>query len=181
MNFGFRELLFILLLAAIPVGGYFWVFEPAQKNMAGQKIELENKTKKLTELQKALDGINDLGAEVEKLTEAVKFFESKLPAQHEIHKVLEQVTKIAEHHNLDTRLFKTLKPKPFAHYSEQPINMEVYGNFDSYYQFLLDVEQLPRITKVNAMKLEKDEKKEGSMKAVFTLSIFFDKKSGQAG
>jgi len=133
----------------------------------------------MSELRTALDGIKDLDAEVAKLSDAVTFFESKLPARHEIHKILEQVTKIAEAHRLETRLFKTLKPKPFAEYSEQPIKMEVYGDFDSYYQFLLDVEKLPRITKVNEMKLEKDKVNEGAMSAIFTLSIFFDNRDGQ--
>jgi len=177
MKFGFKELLLIVLLMAIPVGGYYWVFEPAQENMARQKKELEQKTNKLASLHKALDGIKDLDAEVEKLAKAVSFFEGKLPARHEIHKILEQVTKIADHHRLETRLFKTLKPKPFAQYSEQPIQMEVYGDFDSYYQFLLDVEKLPRITKIKDMKLEKDVKAEGAMNAGFTLSIFFDHKN----
>ena len=47
-------------------------------------------------------------------------------------------------------------------------------NFDSYYQFLLELEKLPRITKIKQMRLEKDKANEGVMKAGFTLSIFFD-------
>jgi len=174
MKFGFRELLLILLLSAIPVWAYLWVFKPARENMQKQKNQIETKTQKLAELNKALAGIKNLDQEVEKLSEAVSFFESKLPGEHEIHKVLKQVTQIAKDHRLETRLFKTLKSKPFAGYCEQPIKMEVYGNFDAFYQFLLDVEKLPRITKINQMKLVKDRNNEGAMNAGFTLSIYFD-------
>ena len=153
------------------------VFKPVDQNLKKQKLILEEKKQKLTELQKALAGAKDLNAQVEKLSKAVSFFEGKLPAQHEIHNILAQVTKIADNHRLDTRLFKTLKPQPFANYNEQPIEMEVHGDFDAYYQFLLDMERLPRITKIKKMNLEKDLKVEGAMNACFTLSIFFANKS----
>lgn len=174
MKFGFRELLFIGLLSAIPLGSYYWVFEPAKENLAKQQEEIKAKEKKLEDLKTAATGIDDLNEEVERLCKAVKFFEDKLPPRHEIHKILEQMTRIAENQQLETRLFRTLKAKPFANYSEQPIEMEVYGDFDAYYQFLLELEKLPRITKIRKMHLVKDDKNEGMMKATFTLSIFFD-------
>ncbi len=177
MKFGPKELVLILLLLAIPAGSFIWVFKPANESMQQQKEELAKKTGKLEDLRDALKGIKDLDDEVSKLSAAIDFFEDKLPAQHEIHRVLEQVTKIAENHRLETRLFKTLKPKPFAHYSEQPIQMEVYGDFDAFYQFLLDVEKMPRITKIMDMELVKDKDKEGVTNANFKLSIFFDNKS----
>jgi len=176
MKFGTKELLLIVLLMAIPVGAYFWVFKPADENMKAQQKALAAKVQKLENLKKALKNIKDLDAEVKQLSEAVAFFESKLPARHEIHKVLEQVTKIADQHQLETRLFKTLPTKPFANYNEQPIQMEIYGDFDAYYQFLLDVEKLQRITKIHKMELKKDDKNEGAMSAKFTMSIFFDSK-----
>ena len=174
MKFGIRELLFLGLLAALPVGGWLWIFKPAKENFQKQQELIAAKEAKLVRLNKATASIDDLSAEVDRLAEAVSFFESKLPGQHEIHKILEQVTKIADAQRLETHLFKTLKPKPFAGYSEQPIQMDVYGDFDAYYQFLLEVEKLPRITKIQKMSLEKDPKQEGVMSAKFTLSIFFD-------
>jgi ribosomal protein S27AE len=41
-------------------------------------------------------------------------------------------------------------------YIEQPMKMELYGNFDSYYSFLIDLEQLPRITRIRELELKKD-------------------------
>ena len=83
----------------------------------------------------------------------------------------------AEKHHLDTKLFKTLKPEPFAAYSEQPIEMTLEGDFDSFYQFLLELEKMPRITKIKVMQLEKSPDKEGMTKADMELSIYFDNKS----
>ena len=173
MKFGIRELLFVILLMAIPTGAYFWVFKPTNEHIKAQRVEVEASAQKLARLSKAMAGIGDLDTEVKKLQEAVKFFEGKLPERDEIHKVLEQVTKIAESHRLETKLFQALKPEPFAAYSEQPIKMEVYGDFNAFYQFLLDVEKMPRITKIKQMKLEKSKQNDGVMEASFTLSIFF--------
>jgi type IV pilus assembly protein PilO len=174
MKFGIRELLFVILLMAIPTGAYYWVYRPTNEYIRKQQKEIEIKTQKLAKLQKAMLGIEDLNSEVKKLKEAVDFFEDKLPPQHEIHKVLEQVTRIAEAHRLETKLFQTQKPTPFAKYSEQPIKMELHGDFDSMYQFLLDMEKMPRITRIVKMEFKKNEKVEGMVQANFQLSIFFD-------
>jgi type IV pilus assembly protein PilO len=180
MKFGVRELLFVVLLLAIPTSAYIWVFKPSNERTEMQRQEIQVKAQKLTSLQRALVGIKDLNEEVEKLQKAVSFFKDKLPKHHEIHRVLKQLTKIAAKHRLDTKLFKTLDPKPGSAYSEQPIKMEVSGNFHSYYEFILDLEKLPRITKVRKMKLEKVNTN-GSMKADLELSIYFDSAGEQSG
>ena len=174
MKFGIRELFFVVLLMGIPVGAYFWVFRPANEHVSKQTAEIETKEAKLVNLQKAMVGIKDLNEEVARLKEAVLFFESKLPPRHEIHNVLKQVTQIAEQHSLETKLFETLRSKPFAAYSEQPIQMKLEGDFAAFYQFLLDVEKMPRITKIKDMQLERDKDEYGQMQAMLTLSIFFD-------
>ncbi|KPK77217.1 MAG: hypothetical protein AMJ79_04020 [Phycisphaerae bacterium SM23_30] len=176
MKIGFREILFLLLLTAIPIGAYCWVFKPANLRIESQRRDIEAKVQKLASLRTAMVGIENLNEEVAKLKEAVGFFEAKLPQHHEIHRVLEQVTKIVKRHRLETKSFKTLKPQMMAAYAEQPIKMEVGGDFNAYYQFLLELEKLPRITKVKDMKLEKTENKEfkGLMKSDMELVIFFD-------
>jgi type IV pilus assembly protein PilO len=174
MKLGLRELLFLVLLLAVPSGAYFWIFKPANQRIEQQRQDIEAKVQKLESLRKALGGIEDLGAEVDKLQEAVSFFEAKLPQHHEIHQVLKKVTMIAEKHHLDTKLFKTLKPEVSAGYSEQPIEMSLLGDFDSFYQFLLELEKMQRITKVKIMDLEKSKEKEGMTKSDMELSIYFD-------
>lgn len=180
MKFSLRVLVFFLLLAAVPLCAYFWVFQPVNLQMKAQKETIATNLKKLETCQKAKSVIEELNAELKRNEEAVTFFESKLPAQHEIHKVLEQVTQIAKNHKLETKLFKTLATKPFARYSEQPITMKIFGNFDAYYEFLLDVEKLPRITKIQDMELkDADKSNNGMTEAQFTLSIFYSLDSQQ--
>jgi type IV pilus assembly protein PilO len=70
---------------------------------------------------------------------------------------------------------------PAALYLELPLKIIMEGEFDGYYQFLLELENLPRITRVHQLKLERETVgpgaealPPGSMKAEFTLSIYFE-------
>jgi Tfp pilus assembly protein PilO len=59
-------------------------------------------------------------------------------------------------------------------YSELPIQMSLSGDFNGFYSFLLQLEKLPRITRVTQMKLEKINDHDGEATANITLSIFFE-------
>jgi len=172
MKLSLKEVVFIALLLGMPVGSYVWVFRPANQQFQAQRQDIDTKIKKLEDLRQALNHINDLGSEVDRLSQAVSFFEDKLPHQHEIHKVLARISSIAESRRLETRLFETQPSKPFVNYSELPIKIQVHGDFDAYYQFLLELEQMPRITRIKEMKLHADSP-DGVVTAKFTLCVFF--------
>ena len=53
-------------------------------------------------------------------------------------------------------MVRTLKTKQNNGYIELPLKMELQGNFKSYYSFLLELEQLDRITKIRELTLKKD-------------------------
>ena len=177
MTPGTRRLIFVLILAGIPLGAFVWVFRPANQYIAEQQASLEGKAVKLDQLRRASQEIEDMDAEVQKISQAVAFFEDKLPKEHEVHTVLAQVARIAEKNRLQTKLFKTEKTKPFAEYTEQPIKMRVCGAFDDYYRFLLEFERMARITKITDMKLTANTSESGLINADFSLSIFVDKSS----
>ena len=94
-----KPVLFVALLIGMPLGAYFWVFRPANQQFQVQQQEIDVKISKLSQLREALDRVNDLDAEVLRLSNAIDFFADKLPAEHEIHKVLAQISTIADRHN----------------------------------------------------------------------------------
>jgi len=87
--------------------------------------------------------------------------------------VLEQVTVIAQKEGLKPKTIRTLKDKNNSGYIEQPLKMELVGNFSSFYSFLLELENLPRIMKIRELELEKQTTDEGQIAADFVVSIFF--------
>ena len=88
------------------------------------------------------------------------------------------MTVIAQKQGLKPKTIRTLNNKDNSGYIEQPLKMELTGDFSSFYSFLLELEQLPRIMKIRELELEKQQKSEGEISANFIVSIFFQNKIG---
>ena len=174
MKFGFRELLFMIVMIGLLACTYVLVFNKANARRETLKTDMETKLSALANLRQATSGINDLNRKIQELQQAITFFESKLPQQKELDKILTEVTNKAKAHQLETRTFKTMKIEKSAGYSELPIQMSLNGDFTGFYAFLLDLEKLPRITRITQMSLQKISDRDGEMQAQMTLSIFFE-------
>jgi len=178
MTSGLRKVVFFVLLLGVAVVGYQYMIKPANKRLAEAKGRVDTKLAKLSEFEKAASAAEDLTKQLEQLQEAIEFFESKLPPKSQIHQVLEQVTVIAQKQDLKPKTIRTLTKKDNSGYIEQPLKMELEGNFSSFYSFLLELEKLPRIMKIRELKLEKKTDNEGQVGADFIVSIFFQNTTG---
>ena len=177
MTGSFRKAVFFILLLGTAYVGYQYMIKPANRHLAEAKERVQTKLAKLAEFEKATAAAEDLNKQLEQLQEAIKFFESKLPPTSEIDKVLQDVTVIGEKQGLKPKTIRTLKKKDNSGYIEQPLKMELVGNFNSFYSFLLELEKLPRIMKIRELELKKQTKDEGQIAANFIVSIFFQKTS----
>lgn len=182
MQFGPREAVFILLLLAMPVAAYFFVFQPRSAQVAEARTEIAAKQAKLKELEAATKSIDDLGDEIDRLRQAIDLVEQKLPAQRDVEIVLRDVWRLAAENKLTPKSVRTDKIVDAAQYAELPIKMTIIGDFSGFYTFLQELEKLPRITRTPTMTLKKQDKEEGTMQADMVLSIFFegDKRSASA-
>ncbi len=178
MTSGLRKIVFFILLLGVPFLAYQYMIKPANKLLAEQNARVQTKMAKLAEIEKATATAENLTKQLEELQDAIGFFESKLPPKSKIHKVLEQVTIIAQKQGLKPKTIRTLKKKNNSGYIEQPLKMELEGNFNAFYSFLLELEKLPRIMKIRELKLEKIRELEGQIKTNFIVSIFFQNKTG---
>jgi type IV pilus assembly protein PilO len=179
MTSGLRKLVFFVLVLAVALVAYQYMIKPANKHLVEVKGRVQSKLDKLEEFEQATSAAKDLSEQLEQLEEAIKFFESKLPPTSEIHKVLRNVTVIAQKQGLTPKTRKTLKKKNNSGYIEQPLKMELVGNFNSFYSFLLEIEKLPRIMKIRELKLRKQSSRDGQIEADFVISIFFQSTAGQ--
>ena len=173
MTGNFRQAVFFVLLLGVAAAGYQYMIKPANTNLTEAKGRLEAKMTQLANFQKATAAAEDMTKQLEQLQEAIQFFESKLPPKSQIHEVLEQVTVIAQKQGLKPKTIRTLNRKDNSGYIEQPLRMELEGNFSSFYSFLLELEKLPRIMKIRELELNKHVQNEGQIAAKFIVSIFF--------
>ena len=184
MKLGLRELAFVVILAAIPLGAWRFVFRPHNAHNAEMRREIELKQEKLKALDRATGTIGSLKEEIAALTKAVAFFESKLPSEKEIHKVLQEVWRLAEANRLITKSIRTLDAKmagfttTASSHREQPIAVKLQGDFKGLYAFLQALERQPRILRIHQMKLTKpNEAPQGHVNAELTMSVFFEKEA----
>lgn len=188
MRFGIRELVFFLVLLAVPVAAYFYLFKPHNEDIRQAKAEIEVKQAHLNTLAELTARIDDIGLEIERGKESIALIEAKLPSEQDVEGILEQVWQIAKRNKLNVVSVKSEKSVPTAHYMELPLKVEMDGVFDGFYQFLLELETLPRITRIHQLKLERskgqgpraqDDTPPGSMKASFVLSIYFESRQSK--
>ena len=186
MRFGIRELIFLVVLLAVPVASWWYVFKPRNAEIRQAHREIEVKQAKLDKLREVAKRIDDIGLAIEQGREAVELVEAKLPNRDQVEDILENVWQLAKRNHLTLKSVKSEKPVPATLYMEQPLRVSLTGRFDGFYQFLLEMENLSRITRVPRMKLERITKTgglndaefdTGLMRAEFTLSIYFEQPS----
>jgi type IV pilus assembly protein PilO len=177
MKSSFRKAVFFILLLSVAGAAYQYMIKPANKQLAEQNTRLQLSLVKLAEFEKATAAAKDLSHQLEQLQEAVEFFESKLPPTIEIDKVLQDITLIGEKQGVKCKTIRRLDKKDNSGYVEQPLEMKLEGDFNSFYSFLLELERLPRIMKVRELELEKQAKNEGQITVDFIVSIFFQNKT----
>jgi type IV pilus assembly protein PilO len=205
MKFGVREIIFLIVLLAVPVASFLYVFKPRNNEIQQAKTEVAEKQERLERLEEMTAKIDDLGLEIERGKEAIELIEAKLPSQDDVAGLLGQFTQLAKANDMSVPSFKPMPTVPAGAYNELPIEMVMEGRFDNFYQFLLELERLPRITRIHTMTLEqtsidvgmgtgrnkrsgrrstKPASEEvdlppGSMRAELTLSIYFASADGQ--
>jgi len=173
MTSNIRKIIFFVLLIGLSFVAYQKMIKPANEDMNAKKARIEVQLAKLAEFERTAAATEDLNKQLTQVQDAIVFFENKLPPTSEIDKVLRDVTLIAQKQGLQSKIFQTLKKKDNNGHLEQPLKMELSGDFNSFYSFLLEIEKLPRIMKIRELTLKKAPSEEGMITASFVVSIFF--------
>lgn len=173
MNSTSRKFVFFASLVALAWFAYVYMIKPANAAIAQQRSQINDKLAKLNELERLSGAADNVGKQLSRLAEAVQFFQDKLPPESEIHKVLENITLIAQKQGLDCGTITAIKPKEYNGCIEQPLKMEMSGSFYAFYNFLIEVEKLQRIISVRELGIEKDPKNPALIRINMVISVFF--------
>jgi len=123
---------------------------------------------------------DDLKTANEAIKDRVDEMEALLPSNKEIDLVVRQVSALAVESGLTPPTLKSTKPVAAARFREQPLEMSTDGSFEGFYEFLLAIEHLPRITRIVDMVIKDSNKEDIEIEADFTLSIYFQVDEGAA-
>jgi Tfp pilus assembly protein PilO len=181
MNFGIRELIFLVVLLAMPMSSYWFVFKPQNEEIAQAKKEIEQKELMLEKLEAATSQAVELAARIGEIQSGITTVEARLPNDKEVDRVLQQVSDLAKEHRLKVPRFKPMKTVNSGRYKEKPIEVQAEGYFDDFYEFLLAIEKMERIMRLPDLTLERNDDDDGSMSAEFTLTVYFEDAASEEG
>lgn len=175
MKLGLRETLFIALMLGLLGGSYWFGFRKAEQRREALRQDTARMQVELHRLREATHGVEDLNTRLDELQEALVFFEQKLPSAKDVDAVLSDVTAAAARNGLTVEKFEELRVRVEPNYSEQPIRMNLTGTFEGFYEFMLALEKLPRITRVTDLELKRiNSTGNDPMQATLDLSVFFE-------
>jgi len=186
MKFFTRQTAFIMILLAVPLGAWTFVFKPRNADIAAARIDIDIKLAQLDDLH-AIETINaDLEQTLSELDSALEDLRARIPDAAAIEDVLRRIAEMATENQLVVRSFKRERAVPGAHYTEMPLATVIEGRFEGIHQFLHDLESMPRITRILNMSIEKPIRKSRSdsnlprdhVKAEMTISIYADPSKG---
>jgi Tfp pilus assembly protein PilO len=174
MKLGLRELIFVAVMLGLLGASYFVVFNKQTAKRLEKEDRRDAKLKALDELSAASTTVRDVDRKIQELQKAVVYFESRLPQAKEMDKVLKEIWQLADSNGLRTQTVKTPRSQRMNGYSEQTVELNLAGEFTGFYEFMLKLEQLPRLTKVTKMSLTKITDKDGEMQASIVMSVYFE-------
>ncbi|MCR9075311.1 MAG: type 4a pilus biogenesis protein PilO [bacterium] len=178
MKFTTRELILFLAVLMVPILSYFIVFKPQSEKIEQAKTEIQHRKERLNTLRIETARNEDLRSANTEISGRIAEMESLLPSGKEIDLIVRQVSALAVESGLTPPTLKSEKPVAAARFREQPLKMSTSGSFEGFYEFLLALERLPRLTRVVDLLL-KDSTDEGvEVEAEFTLSIYFQNEEG---
>jgi len=149
------QLLIVLAVCAGLLGGAWYWF------MAPIGVDIEAKSKKLTEVQAKVDKslkekarLEQFKKETETLRVKLEDLKKILPQDKETQQLLKQVQASATESGL--RIQQGVSKPVIDHevYTEWPLEMEVVGTYHNLAQFFERVRRLPRIVNIGKLRLE---------------------------
>jgi len=169
-----RILVTLVAVVFVSAAAAWFLVMPVLRRAEADRAAIDDRRAQLVKLERVARRINDLQQEVGRLESALAFFENRLPQQREVDVILREVWVIAESKSLTPRSIRCAAPESQARYGSQPITLTVEGPFEGFYEFLVGLERLPRLTKIRQMQLSKSAMKEGVVQAELLMDIFFE-------
>jgi type IV pilus assembly protein PilO len=175
MSSTIRKGIFLCVLLAIVVASYFLVFKPTNARIVKARSEIDQKNAMLDKLRQATSRRDDLEHANQQIRASIEEIQARLPSGKEMPEVLRQVTTLASKTGLDVPKFTASdKPIQAGLALEQQIDVEINGDFDGFYQFLLELERLPRISRIPDLEIARSKDVDGEMVAKLKLSIYYE-------
>jgi len=155
-----RVVLFLLLVVAIAVLGYFFIIEDQQKSLQRVQREEPQLQVQFEVKQRKAANLDAYRTQVADMQRSFGGMLRQLPNRSEIASLLQDVSQTRLLSGLEEQLFKPDQEVPLDFYAELPIKIRLVGSFHEYGQFAGGVAALPRIVTLHDINIAYQKQRE---------------------
>lgn len=168
-----RVYLVSALLVGLVLGTYSVFIKPQRTAMAEQYEQMQNELVMLDLLATEMARLAGTQRQMERLEKSIEAFRDRLPQKGEMDVILREVWLIADSSGLKTQRIRTLEEQSHNDVRIQPIEMNLRGDFAGLYRFLLAMERLPGLMKLQGISVRNvNEQVDGELEAIMVLNVF---------
>jgi len=142
-----------LALLGVLLASYFLFAQPKNQAMSAVRAEIQNRQASLKLLEVEMAKLEGSKRRLEQLQKTLAGFDDRLPRRGEIDVLLREVWVVADAAGLKTQRIKTLKEKQFGGYGALPLELNLRGPFEGVYGFLLALERMPGMMKIESLNI----------------------------
>jgi Tfp pilus assembly protein PilO len=184
-----RELIFVALLFAIPVGTWKLVFTPRRVSEQTQMAEISEKESTMQQLEiTSIPAIKSIEEETAMLEKAAAKMRDRLPEKNDLDAVLQELSLQAKVNGLaltnsqglsdktaPVKLKAGQKPPPPKRFLKSYRSMSVAGSFQGFYSFLQSLERSSTIIRVVELRISNNNRKksDGDVKVSMKLVLYY--------
>ena len=173
MQFGFREMMFTSLLLGMVAGTYAVIVRPHARQRQQRLADMHSMDAAVSEARDCTEGLEDLAQHIHQQEQATAFFRSRLPKEADIEKAINEVIQTAAANSLQAGEIQMLKREQSDGVSGQPVHMQFSGDFNGFYSFLLQLEEMPRVMRITQLDVAGGDHS-GQIRAELALMMYFD-------
>ncbi len=173
MQFGLREMIFTSLLLGLVAGTYATIVQPHARARRERTAEMRGMDATLSRMSGIAGEFDAIARHIDQQQQAAALFESRLPSPRETQKSIDEVLQAAAANSLQARQPNLLPCESANGIECQPVKLELSGNFNGFYSFLLQLESMPHVNRVTALDLHGADQRDGQIQADLTLNMYF--------
>ena len=156
MKFGIRDYAFLAVLTAVPLSAWFFVFQPRNEDIAQARREIMSMDTTLTRLDMLTDQVGDVRNRIDLAEARLSDFSRIIPNAEEVEDLLAEMHRIADSNRLSIDSIRALKQNTVQGYLEIPHRVSIKGDFRAIYDFLSDLERLPRLVRIQSLEIDRN-------------------------
>ncbi len=162
----------VALVVGILAGGYFLLISPVDTRIAALRTKVTALETELTQARAQVAELARFRREVAQLEARLTVLKDKLPTEKETPALYRTLSDAAQQSGLGVSLFQPRPAVAKDYVSEIPITVTAEGGYHQLGEFFEKVARLPRVVKVDALKVTGLTKASNSLRADITLATY---------